>query len=117
MSKKVAAISKKAAKSKESPKKSIKKTKQSTKKRAGPNSTPHIGAPKDGKKFGEVVLCPGDPYRAKWMANKFLKNPEMVTDVRGMMGFTGTFEGAKVSIMASGMGMPSAHIYWHELIT
>ena len=81
------------------------------------NTTPHIGAPKDGNKFGEVVLCPGDPYRAKWMANKYLENPEMVTEVRGIMGFTGMFEGARVSILASGMGMPSAHIYWHELIT
>ena len=71
----------------------------------------------DGNKFGEVVLCPGDPFRAKWMANKFLKDPEMITNVRGMMGFTGTYEGARVSIMATGMGMPSATIYWRELIT
>jgi purine-nucleoside phosphorylase len=51
------------------------------------------------------------------MANKYLKNVEMVNNVRGCMGFTGTFEGCRISIMASGMGMPSAHIYWNELIT
>ena len=79
-------------------------------------ATKHIGAPIGGGKFGEVCICPGDPLRAKWMAETYLKNAEQITNVRGMLGFTGWFEGVRLTVIASGMGMPSAHIYWHELI-
>ena len=80
-------------------------------------TTPHIGAPIAGDKFGKVCICPGDPLRAKWMSDRFLKDAEQITNVRGIMGFTGIFEGEKISILASGMGMPSASIYWQEIIT
>jgi len=76
--------------------------------------TPHISAP-DGA-FAETVLMPGDPHRAAHIADTWLDGVEMVTDVRGMSGFTGTFEGTRVSTMASGMGMPSAAIYITELV-
>ena len=76
--------------------------------------TPHIEAP-DGA-FAPLVLMPGDPKRATWIAETFLDDPEMVTNVRNTSGFTGTWEGAPVSVMASGMGMPSAAIYITELI-
>ncbi len=66
--------------------------------------------------FAETVLMPGDPRRAAHIAEKWLDDPELVTDVRGMTGFTGTYEGRRVSTMASGMGMPSASIYITELI-
>lgn len=74
----------------------------------------HIGAqPGD---IAERVLLPGDPMRAKWIAETFLKDPVCYTQVRGMLGFTGTWEGVPVSVQGSGMGMPSASIYTHELI-
>ncbi len=76
--------------------------------------TPHINAA-DGA-FAPTVLMPGDPLRAKHIASTFLDNAEEVTNVRGMLGFTGSFEGNLVSVMASGMGMPSAAIYITELI-
>ena len=76
--------------------------------------TPHISAP-DGS-FAETVLMPGDPRRAAHIAETWLEDAELVTDVRGMTGFTGRFEGQRVSTMASGMGMPSAAIYVTELI-
>lgn len=78
--------------------------------------TPHINAnPGD---FAKVVLMPGDPVRAKWMAETFLHDYKQVNDVRGILGFTGyTKNGKKLSIMASGMGMPSIGIYSHELYT
>ena len=79
-------------------------------------SSIHIGAPIGGNKFGEVVLMPGDPLRAKWMAETFLKDVELITNVRGMNGFTGYFEGVRLSILGTGMGMSSGGIYWHELI-
>jgi purine-nucleoside phosphorylase len=74
----------------------------------------HIGAqPGD---IAERVLLPGDPMRAKWIAETFLKDPVCYTQVRGMLGFTGTWQGVPVSVQGSGMGMPSASIYTHELI-
>ena len=77
--------------------------------------TIHIGA-----KLGEIaetVLMPGDPYRAKWAAETFLDDAVCVNEVRGMLGFTGTWKGNRVTIQGSGMGMPSLSIYANELIT
>jgi purine-nucleoside phosphorylase len=74
----------------------------------------HIGAaPGD---IAETVLMPGDPYRARWAAETFLKSPRQVNAVRGMLGFTGTWNGHPVTIHGSGMGMPSLSIYANELI-
>lgn len=67
--------------------------------------------------FAETVLMPGDPLRAKYIADKWLKGARQVTDVRNMWGFTGTYKSVPVSIMAHGMGIPSASIYCTELIT
>lgn len=78
-------------------------------------ATPHINA-KAGA-FAETCLMPGDPLRAKYVAEKFLENAELVTDVRNMFGYTGTYKGVRISIMGSGMGIPSASIYYKELIT
>ena len=75
--------------------------------------TPHISA-KPGD-FGKTVLMPGDPLRAKFIAENFLENPILVNNVRGVQGYTGTYKGVKVSVMASGMGMPAIGIYSHEL--
>ena len=76
-------------------------------------STPHISAnPGD---FAKTVLMPGDPLRAKFIAETFLENPVLVNNVRGIQGYTGTYKGTKVSVMASGMGMPSIGIYSYEL--
>ncbi len=75
--------------------------------------TPHIGA-----QFGEIaetVIMAGDPLRAKLMAEKFLDNPVQFNNVRGMLGFTGTYKGKRVSVMGHGMGMPSIGIYTYEL--
>ena len=75
--------------------------------------TPHINAqPGD---FGKTVLMPGDPLRAKFIAETFLENPVLVNNVRGVQGHTGLYKGVKVSVMASGMGMPAIGIYSHEL--
>ncbi|WP_204113537.1 purine-nucleoside phosphorylase [Shimia biformata] len=76
--------------------------------------TVHIGA-KPGE-IAETVLLPGDPYRAKWAAETFLDNPVCINQVRGMLGFTGTWKGNRVTIHGSGMGMPSLSIYANELI-
>jgi purine-nucleoside phosphorylase len=76
--------------------------------------TVHIGA-KPGQ-LAETVLMPGDPYRAKWAAETFLEGAELVNEVRGMLGFTGTWRGHRVTIQGSGMGMPSLSIYANELI-
>ncbi|MGY9046811.1 purine nucleoside phosphorylase [Puniceibacterium antarcticum] len=76
--------------------------------------TIHIGA-KPGQ-IAETVLMPGDPYRAKWAAQTFLENPELVNETRGMLGYTGTWRGHSVTIQGSGMGMPSLSIYANELI-
>ncbi|MEC4726384.1 purine-nucleoside phosphorylase [Shewanella sp. D64] len=77
-------------------------------------ATPHINAV-DGA-FAETVLFPGDPLRAKYIAETFLENVEQVTDVRNMFGYTGTYKGTRISVMGSGMGIPSASIYATELI-
>ncbi|AEV89015.1 purine nucleoside phosphorylase [Actinoplanes sp. SE50] len=74
----------------------------------------HIGA-KPGE-IAERVLLPGDPMRAKWIAETFLEDAVCYTQVRGMLGFTGTWQGQRVSVQGSGMGMPSASIYTHELV-
>ena len=75
--------------------------------------TPHISAaPGD---FGKTVLMPGDPLRSKFIAETFLENPGLVNNVRGVHGYTGYYKGVKVSVMASGMGMPAIGIYSHEL--
>ena len=71
-------------------------------------STPHISAEKGD--FAKTVLMPGDPLRAKFIADTFLKDVRQVTGVRGMLGFTGTYEGRPISVMGSGMGMPSIGI-------
>ncbi len=76
--------------------------------------TIHIGAePGD---IAETVLLPGDPCRAKWAAETFLKDIRLVNETRGMLGFTGTWNGHPVTIQGSGMGMPSLSIYVNELI-
>ena len=75
--------------------------------------TPHITA-KLGD-FAETVLMPGDPLRAKFIAETFLENAELVNNVRGIHGYTGYYNGKRVSVMASGMGMPSIGIYSYEL--
>lgn len=80
-----------------------------------PTPTPHNSA-KPGD-FGKTVLMPGDPLRAKFIAENFLENPVLVNPVRGVNGYTGTYKGVKVSVMASGMGMPAIGIYSHELFT
>jgi len=75
--------------------------------------TPHINAvPGD---FGQTVLMPGDPLRSKFIAETFLENAKLVNNVRGIQGYTGLYKGTRVSVMASGMGMPSMGIYSHEL--
>ena len=74
----------------------------------------HIGAKKG--EIAETVLLPGDPMRAKWIAEAFLENPICYNDVRGMLGFTGTYQGKKISVQGTGMGIPSTLIYTHELI-
>lgn len=75
--------------------------------------TPHINAkPED---FGKTVLMPGDPNRSKFIAENFLENVVLVNNVRGVQGYTGTYKNTKVSVMASGMGIPSIGIYSYEL--
>ena len=76
--------------------------------------TPHISAP-DGA-FASTVLLPGDPLRAKWVAEHFLDDAELVTEVRNIFGDTGTWNGHPVSVMGTGMGVPSISIYATELI-
>ncbi|MCJ7871721.1 purine-nucleoside phosphorylase [Phaeobacter sp. J2-8] len=76
--------------------------------------TVHIGA-KPGE-IAETVLMPGDPYRARWAAETFLDDVRLVNEVRGMLGYTGTWKGHPVSIQGSGMGMPSLSIYANELL-
>lgn len=75
----------------------------------------HIAA-KEGE-IAEVVLLPGDPLRAKHIAETFLENPQQYTSIRNIYGFTGTYKGKRVSVQATGMGVPSISIYTHELIT
>lgn len=75
--------------------------------------TPHIEA-KAGD-FAQTVLMPGDPLRAKFIAETFLTDAKLINNVRGVQGYTGTYKGKRVSVMASGMGMPSIGIYSYEL--
>lgn len=75
--------------------------------------TPHISAKKGD--FAKTVLMPGDPLRAKYIAEHYLDNPILVNNVRGVQGYTGTYNGKRVSVMASGMGIPSIGIYSYEL--
>ena len=77
--------------------------------------TPHNSAVKGD--FAKTVLMPGDPLRAKFIAETFLENPRLVNNVRGVQGYTGSYKGVPVSVMASGMGMPSIGIYSYELFT
>ena len=78
-----------------------------------PYPTPHIDAtPGD---FAKTVLMPGDPLRARFVAENFLTDAHLVNNVRGIQGYTGTYQGVPVSVMASGMGMPSIGIYSYEL--
>lgn len=76
-------------------------------------TTPHINAEKDA--FGKTVLMPGDPLRSKFIAENFLENAVLVNNIRGIQGYTGTYKGTKISVMASGMGMPTIGIYSYEL--
>ena len=75
--------------------------------------TPHINAPEGA--FADTVLMPGDPLRSQFIAEHFLENAQLVNNVRGVQGYTGTWNGKRVSVMASGMGMPSIGIYSYEL--
>ncbi len=75
--------------------------------------TPHIFAALGD--FAETVLMPGDPLRSKFIAENFLQDAVLVNNVRGVQGYTGTYKGKRVSVMASGMGMPAIGIYSHEL--
>lgn len=74
----------------------------------------HLEAQKG--EIAETVLMPGDPLRAKWIAETFLENPNCYNKIRGMLGYTGTYQGKRISVQGSGMGMPSSMIYFHELI-
>ena len=78
-------------------------------------ATPHIEASKGD--FADVVLMPGDPMRAKLIAETYLENYTQVNQVRGMLGYTGTYKGKRISVMSSGMGMPSIGIYSYELFS
>jgi purine-nucleoside phosphorylase, family 1 (deoD) len=76
-------------------------------------STPHITA--DTNDIAKTVLMPGDPLRSKFIAETFIENPKLFNDVRGVQGYSGMYKGTPVSVMASGMGVPSIGIYSHEL--
>ncbi len=76
--------------------------------------TPHISAKKG--EIAETILLPGDPLRAKFIAENFLENPVQFNAIRNMLGFTGTYKGKRISVMGTGMGMPSIGIYSYELI-
>ncbi|MEX0446319.1 purine-nucleoside phosphorylase [Xenorhabdus sp. SGI246] len=78
-------------------------------------ATPHINA--EMGDFADVILMPGDPLRAKYIAETFLEDARQVNNVRGMLGFTGTYKGRRISVMGHGMGIPSCSIYAKELIT
>lgn len=77
--------------------------------------TPHINADKNA--FGEAILLPGDPLRAKFISDTFFKNSKEVTNVRNILGFTGEYKDKRISVMGTGMGIPSISIYAKELIT
>ncbi|BBI60141.1 MAG: purine-nucleoside phosphorylase [Halomonas sp.] len=78
-------------------------------------ATPHINA--EMGDFADTVLMPGDPLRAKYIADTYLENVRQVNDVRNMFGYTGTYQGREISVMGHGMGIPSVSIYAKELIT
>ncbi|MBL0385203.1 purine-nucleoside phosphorylase [Tumebacillus sp. ITR2] len=75
----------------------------------------HIGATEG--QIAETILLPGDPLRAKYIAETFLEGAEVYNNVRGMLGYTGTYKGKRVSVQGTGMGIPSMSIYVHELIS
>jgi purine-nucleoside phosphorylase len=75
--------------------------------------TPHINAKKED--IAKIVLCPGDPLRAKYLADNFLENARLVNSVRNMLAYTGTYKGKEITVFSSGMGMPSMGIYCYEL--
>lgn len=75
--------------------------------------TPHISSKKED--IAKIVLCPGDPLRAKYIAENFLENARLVNSVRNMLAYTGTYKGREITVFASGMGMPSMGIYCYEL--
>lgn len=77
--------------------------------------TPHIAAQIED--IASTVLMPGDPLRAEFIAKTYLENPVLFNNIRGMLGFTGTYKGKRVSVMGSGMGMPSIGIYSYELFS
>lgn len=79
-------------------------------------STPHISVSAEQDLIAQTVLMPGDPLRAKYIADNFLEDPVQFNAVRNMLGYTGTYQGKRVSVMGSGMGMPSIGIYSYELI-
>ncbi len=76
----------------------------------------HINAAKLGD-IAETILLPGDPLRAKFIAENYLESPKLYNEIRGMLGYTGTYKGVPVSVQGTGMGMPSMGIYSWELIT
>ena len=75
--------------------------------------TPHISSKKED--IAKTVLCPGDPLRAKYIAENFLENPKLVNSIRNILAYTGTYKGKEITVFASGMGMPSMGIYSYEL--
>ena len=75
--------------------------------------TPHINSKKED--IAKIVLCPGDPLRAKYIAENFLENPKLVNTVRNILAYTGTYKNKEITIFSSGMGMPSMGIYCYEL--
>ena len=77
------------------------------------NHTPHINAGRED--FASTVLMPGDPLRSKFIAENFLEGARLINNVRGIQGYTGSYRGTRVTVMASGMGMPSIGIYSYEL--
>ncbi len=80
-------------------------------------STPSACIEAEKEKIAKVVLMPGDPLRAKYIADTYLENPVLFNSVRNMYGYTGTYKGKTVSVMGSGMGIPSMTLYAHELYT
>ena len=76
--------------------------------------TPHIN-PENTRGIAKTVLMPGDPKRSAWIAKTFLDGPELINDIRGIQGYTGSYRSCPVTVMASGMGMPSIGIYSYEL--
>ncbi len=78
-----------------------------------PKTTPHISC--TAEQFARTVIMPGDPMRSRFIAENYLENPVLINNVRGVQGYTGTWQGKRVTVMASGMGVPSMGIYSYEL--